>query len=218
MDKNSIMNNLKERFKIHYLPLLSIVLIASLIFHHSWPNRDTITFITGSTGYISLILITTSLLIGPFKMLFKRLNPISTYFRRDIGITGGVLAVIHSVAGLFVHLRGNNWQYFLTKSEAGYSIRLDDFGLANYTGLISGLIIVILLMTSNDFSFRKLNPVVWKNIQRLTYLAFIFAIIHSVYYKVVQTNLDLVWYLYLPLLIFVLIFQMVGIRMKLRKI
>lgn len=212
------MNNLKERLKIHYLPLLSIVLIASLIFHYNWPKRDTITFITGASGYISLIMITFSLLIGPFNLLFKRINPISTYFRRDMGITGGVLAVIHSVAGLFVHLRGSNWKYFLNKTEAGYSIRLDDFGLANYTGLISGLIIVALLMTSNDFSFRKLNPFIWKNIQRFAYLAFIFAIIHSVYYKIVQTNLVLIWYLYLPLLLVVILFQIIGIRIRIRKI
>lgn len=216
-NSEKIMNNLKERFKIHYLPLLSIVIITSLVFYHNWQNRDAITFITGASGYISLILITISLLIGPFNLLFKRTNPISTYFRRDIGITGGVLAVIHSVAGLFVHLRGSNWKYFLNKTEAGYSIRLDDFGLANYTGLISALIIIVLLTTSNDFSFRQLNPYVWKNIQRVTYLAFLFAIIHSIYYKVVQTNFNLVWYLYLPLFLVVFIFQMVGIRIKTRK-
>ena len=212
------MNNLITRFKIHYLPLLSVVLIASLIFHYNWPKRDAITFITGASGYISIILITFSLLIGSFNLLLKRTNPISTYFRRDIGITGGVLAVIHSVAGLFVHLRGSNWKYFLNKTEFGYSVRLDDFGLANYTGLISVLIILLLLTTSNDFSFRKLNPLIWKNIQRFSYLAFAFAIIHSVYYKIVQTNLSLVWYLYLPLLLVVILFQIVGIRMKLRKI
>lgn len=211
------MNNLIERLKIHYLPLLSAVLIAGIIFNHNWPNRDAITFITDASGYISIILITFSLLIGSFNLFFKRINPISTYFRRDIGITGGVLAVIHSAAGLFVHLRGNNWQYFLNKTEYGYSIRLDDFGLANYTGLISALIIVVLLMTSNDFFFRKLNPFIWKNVQRFAYLAFLFAIIHSVYYKIVQTNLKLVWYLYLPLLLVVILFQIVGIRMKLRK-
>lgn len=212
------MNNLIARFKIHYLPLLSIVLIASLIFNQNWPNRDAITIITDASGYISIILITFSLLIGPFNLLLKRINPVSTYFRRDIGIIGGILAVIHSVTGLFVHLRGNNWQYFLNKTESGYSIRLDNFGLANYTGLISGLIIVVLLVTSNDFSFRKLNPFVWKNVQRLAYLAFIFAIIHSIYYKLVQTNLDLIWYLYLPLFLLVFLFQMAGIWIKLRKI
>jgi len=212
------MNNLFERLKIHYLPLITVVLIAGFIFNYYWPKRDAITVITDASGYISIILVTISLLIGPFNLILKRINPISTYFRRDIGITGGLLAVIHSVAGLFVHLRGNNWQYFLNKTEVGYSIRLDDFGLANYTGLISGLIIVVLLMTSNDFSFRKLNPFFWKNIQRFSYLAFIFAIIHSVYYKVIQTNLNLIWFLYLPILLIVILFQLVGIRIKIRKI
>jgi sulfoxide reductase heme-binding subunit YedZ len=200
------------------LPLLTIVLIASLIFHHNWPKRDTITFVTDASGYIAIILITFSLLIGPFNLMFTRINLISTNFRRDIGITGGVVAIIHSVAGLFVHFRGQNWQYFLIKTESGFSIRLDDFGLANYTGLVSGLIIIVLLLTSNDFSFRKLHPSLWKNIQRFTYLAFIFAIIHSVYYKVIQTNLNMVWYFYLPLVCFVILFQIAGIRIKLKKV
>ena len=212
------MNNLKERLKIHYLPLFSLVLIVSIIFKHNWPNRDIITFITGASGYISLMLITASLITGPLNLMFNRKNPVSTYFRRDIGITGGILAVIHSIAGLFVHLRGNNWQYFLNKTEAGYSIRLDDFGLANYTGLISGLIVIILLMTSNDFSLRKFNSNTWKNIQRFSYLAFIFALIHSVYYKIVQTNLSLIWYFYLPLFFMVLIFQLIGVRIKSRQL
>ena len=212
------MNNLKERLRFHYLPLLALVIIATFIFNHYWPKRDSITVITDASGYISIILVTFSLLIGPFNLLLKRINPISSYFRRDIGITGGVLAIVHSVAGLFVHLRGQNWQYFLIKAQSGYSIRLDDFGLANYTGLVSGLIIILLLLTSNDFSFRKLNPSMWKNIQRFTYLAFLFAIIHVVFYKVVQTNLNLVWCLYLPMLLIVILFQVVGIRIKLRKI
>jgi sulfoxide reductase heme-binding subunit YedZ len=211
------MNNLKERLRIHYLPLLSIVLIATLSFNHYWPNKDAITVTTDASGYISIFMITFSLLIGPFNLIFKRINPISTYFRRDIGITGGGLAVIHSVTGLFVHLRGSNWKYFLNKTETGYSIRLDDFGLANYTGLISALFIVLLLLTSNDFSFQKLSPFTWKNIQRFAYLAFIFAVIHCIYYKIVQTNLNLIWYLYLPLFFTVFLFQMVGIRIKLRK-
>ncbi len=210
------MKNFQERLKIHYLPLLTIVLIASLIFNHNWPKRDAITVITDASGYISLILITISLMLGLFNLLFHRKNPISTYFRRDLGITGGILAVIHSVAGLFVHFRGQNWQYFLTKTGTEYSIRLDNFGLSNYTGLISALIILVLLMTSNDFALGKLNPYTWKNIQRLSYLAFIFAIFHCIYYKIVQTNPDLIWRFYMPLLSLVFILQIAGIRMKLK--
>lgn len=211
------MNEAIARLKKHYLPLLSLVLIAGVIFYIRWTNRDTITFITQATGYISIILLSISLIIGPLNILLKIKNPISTYLRRDIGIIGGILAVIHSIAGLFVHLRGNTWQYFLNKNEYGYSIRTDNFGLANYTGLISALIIILLLITSNDYLLKKLNSTNWKNIQRLSYLMFILAIVHCIYYRIVQEHLNLIYSLYIPLFIIVLTFQILGILLKLTK-
>jgi len=211
------MNETIARLKKHYLPLLSLVLIAWVIFYIGWANRDTITFITQATGYISIIILSISLIIGPVNIFLKIKNPISTYLRRDISIIGGILALIHSIAGLFVHLRGNNWQYFLNKTEFGYSIRTDNFGLANYTGLISALIIVLLLITSNDYLLKKLNSTNWKNIQRLSYLMFILAIIHCFYYRIVKGNLNLIYSLYIPLFIIVLTFQMIGMRLKLTK-
>jgi len=211
------MNETIARLKKHYLPLLSLVLIAWVIFYIGWTNRDTITFITQATGYISIIILSISLIIGPVNILLKIKNPISTYLRRDISIIGGILALIHSIAGLFVHLRGNNWQYFLNKTEFGYSIRTDNFGLANYTGLISALIIILLLITSNDYLLKKLNSTNWKNIQRLSYLMFILAIIHCFYYRIVKGNLNLIYSLYIPLFIIVLTFQMIGMRLKLTK-
>jgi methionine sulfoxide reductase heme-binding subunit len=211
------MNDTITRLKKHYLPLLSLVLIACVIFYIGWTNRDTITFITQATGYISIIILSISLIIGPVNILLKIKNPISTYLRRDISVIGGILALIHSIAGLFVHLRGNNWQYFLNKTEFGYSIRTDNFGLANYTGLISALIIILLLITSNDYSLKKLNTTYWKNIQRLSYLMFILAIIHCFYYRIVKGNLNLIYSFYIPLFIIVLTFQMIGMRLKLTK-
>jgi sulfoxide reductase heme-binding subunit YedZ len=212
---SKLMNKPFLRLKKHYLPLLSLILIAVLIFYFERNTRDIITFITQATGYISIIILTISLIIGTTNLLLKRRNPISSYLRRDISIVGGILAVIHSVAGLFVHLRGKNWQYFLNKTEHGYSIRLDSFGLANYTGLISALILLILLITSNDYFFKKLNQSYWKNIQRLSYLMFILALIHCFYYRIVKENLNLIYWIYIPLFITVLIFQMIGVYLKL---
>ena len=93
-------------------------------------------------------------------------------------------------------MRGKTWLYFLNKTEEGYSIRLDNFGLANYTGLVSALFIILLLIISNDYMLRKLKPGVWKNIQRLAYLLFVFAIVHCVYYRIVLENLNLIFYFY----------------------
>jgi methionine sulfoxide reductase heme-binding subunit len=211
------MNEVILRGKKHYLPLLSLVSITMLVFYFMWKDRDTITFITQATGYISIIILASSLIIGPVNLLLKNKNPFSTYLRRDIGIIGGTLAVVHSISGLFVHLRGKNWQYFLNKSYHGYSVRLDNFGLANYTGLISALIIVMLLITSNDFMLRKMNPSRWKNIQRVSYLMFVLAIIHCFYYRTVKENLVLFYFLYIPLFIIVLTFQMAGVWVTLKE-
>jgi len=211
------MNKMILRIKKHYLPLLSLVFIAGLFFYFNRANRDAITFITQASGYISLIILTVSLIIGSVNLLLKYKNPISTYLRRDISIIGGTLAVIHSITGLFVHLRGKNWQYFLNKTDYGYSIRLDNFGLANYTGLIAALIIILLLIISNDYFLKKMSPIKWKNIQRLSYLMFILTIIHCFYYRIVKENLNLIYCFYIPLFTITLTFQMVGVWLKLTK-
>ena len=209
------MNETILRVKKHYLPLLSLVLIAGLIFYFKRANRDTITFITQATGYISIIILSISLIIGSVNLLLNHKNPISTYLRRDISIIGGALAVIHSITGLFVHLRGKTWLYFLNNTDHGYSIRLDNFGLANYTGLISALIIILLIIISNDYLFKKLNPTKWKNIQRLSYLMFILILIHCYYYRIGKENLNLIFWFYIPLFIVVLTFQIIGVWLKL---
>lgn len=206
--------NIAARLKRHYLPLLLLSLISSLIFYLLWKKRDAITFTADATGYISLALLSVTMITGTLNLFVGKTNPVSSYFRRDLGIVAGILALIHSVTGLFVHLRGNMWQYFFFKTEKGLTMRFDDFGWANYTGLVAAVLVVLLIITSNDWSIRKLNPVKWKNFQRLTYPMFVIVLIHAVYYRIIGNNLDRVWYLYLPLLGLILAFQLVGIQLK----
>ena len=207
---------MNERFKKHYLPALTLVLIVILIFFNNRGNRDTITWITDSTGYISLVILSISLIIGTLSLLKRKNSPLSTYFRRDISIIAGFLAVIHSVTGLFVHMRGKGWQYFLNKTESGYSVRLDHFGLANYTGLFSALIIVLLLMTSSDYSLKKLGHVRWKSIQRLSYLMIALVFIHCYFYRIGNNNLSPFFWFYIPLLAMILTFQIMGVSIRLK--
>lgn len=211
------MDEIILRLKKHYFPLLTLVFFVGLFFYFNRGNRNIITFITQASGYISIIILSISLIIGSISMLFKNINPVSTYLRRDISIIGGTLAIIHSIAGLFVHLRGKTWLYFLNKTEDGYHVRLDNFGLANYTGLISALIIILLLLTSNDYLLKKLNPTRWKNIQRSSYLMFILIIIHCYYYRIGREDPNLIYLFYLPLFAIILIFQMIGVWLKVTK-
>ena len=206
------MNGINSRLKKHYGPVLLLVLIAALIFYFNRSNRNTITYITWASGYISLVILAVSLVIGPINLLLNYKNPVSTYFRRDIGLIGGALAVLHSAFGLFVHLRGKTYLYFLNKTEDGYSIRFDNFGLANYTGLVSTLIVLLLLITSNDYLVKKLNQGNWKNIQRLSYIMFVLILVHCYFYRIGNKNLSPIYFFYIPLIIIVLTFQLIGVK------
>jgi sulfoxide reductase heme-binding subunit YedZ len=133
-----------------------------------------------------------------------------------MGITAGVFTLIHSIFGLFVHLRGHMWKYFFERNEHGFFIPFDDFRLANYTGMVSTLLIVVVLVTSNDYSLLKLKAPRWKNIQRLSYFMFLFAIIHVIYYRLVMNNLNLLYSFYLPMIAVVIGLQGLGAWKRLR--
>jgi methionine sulfoxide reductase heme-binding subunit len=204
-----------QRLKKHYFPLLSFVIIASIVFYIYRGRRDSITFIADATGYISLVILAVSLIIGPVNLILKYNNPVSTYLRRDISITGGVLAVIHSVTGLFVHLRGKMWLYFFNDADHGSTIRLDHFGLANYTGLFAAIVILLLLITSNDYLLKKLTTLRWKKIQRLSYVVFFLIAVHCYFYRIGNDNHSVFLWFYSPLFTSVLILQIIGIYLNL---
>jgi sulfoxide reductase heme-binding subunit YedZ len=206
--------NLKVRILKHYLVLSVIIIISAICLYIFRGKRDTITFIAWSSGYISFVLLALSLITGSVNILMKRSSPVSTYFRRDLGIMAGTLAILHSVSGLFVHLRGKMWMYFLNKSHSGYSLRFDDFGIANYTGLIAAILILILILTSNDRVMIRLTQGRWKNIQRLSYLMFIMVLIHAYFYWVGGRNTDILILFYVPLILIVISMQSAGMIIR----
>ncbi|MEB2780454.1 hypothetical protein U3A58_08620 [Algoriphagus sp. C2-6-M1] len=210
------MSTLKIRLQVHYLPLTVISIISTYIFYELWDNMGPIPFITYASGYIGIFLLALSLLIGPVNLILNRKNPLSTYLRRDLGVFGGVLSLVHSVIGLFMHFTGKPWLYFVEEVSAGYAIRFGVFGIANYTGLLGALIILFLIAISNNYSMKELKAVKWKNFQRFTYLMFVLVILHSIFYRINANKETLIMYLYLPLFFGVLLFQIIGVVLKIR--
>jgi sulfoxide reductase heme-binding subunit YedZ len=208
-------DSIQIRFRIHYIPMLVVSIIFCFIFYvFCSPPLTTIPFITYTSGYLSIFLIAISMLLGPINLILKQKNPISSYIRRDIGIFGGILGIVHSVVGLFMHFTGKPWLYFVKEVEEGFSIRFGNFGLANYTGLLGVLILIFLLVISNDYFLVKYKALKWKNLQRFTYLLFLLVIAHSVFYRLNAEKEDLILYLYLPMFLVILIFQFIGIWLK----
>ncbi|MGH9344685.1 MAG: ferric reductase-like transmembrane domain-containing protein [Terriglobia bacterium] len=177
---------LVRRLWIHHLPIFIVSALCVFLLYVTRPRGDVVSKISFSTAYPALVLLSLTLLVGPWNLLRRKRTPISSDLRRDIGIWGGILALIHTGIGQNVHLRGRPWLYYVYGNQGHHTfpLRHDLFGFANYTGALSALIIIVLLATSNNFSLRALSTPRWKQLQRWNYAAFALMGAHAVGYQV----------------------------------
>ncbi len=202
------------RLKTHLLitaaAAASLFLLVKLI-----PGDDRKYLWSMATGYVSIILLAVTLLIGPFNVYKRRNNPVSSDLRRDIGIWCGIIGLAHVVVGIQVHM-GNIWLYFFKSVDGdnAFTLRSDLFGAANYIGLAGAVLLAILLFLSNDISLQWLKPQRWKMLQRWNYFFFVAVLIHGIMYQVIEKRA-------LPIIIFFSVImgltvagQLVGISIR----
>lgn len=181
------LSRLESRLWRHHLPIciLSFATVAPLYFTRPYP--DVLSRASFATAYPALALLAATLLIGPWNLLRKKANPISSDLRRDIGIWAGILGIVHAGVGQFVHLRGRPWLYYVYgPTEHHHGIRHDLFGLANYTGALGVLLLATLFATSNDLSLRRFGTRKWKQLQRWNYAVFALVAVHSFAFQGVE--------------------------------
>lgn len=130
------------------------------------------------TGYVGLLLIVATLVIGPINMLKVRKNPVNLNIRRDIGIWAGITSLAHVVfaAALQISWGDTLFGFFF---NANGSPKLDLFGISDYFGLIGALVVLLLLVISNNYFLKKLKGKSWKNLQRFNYLLFAVVLAHT---------------------------------------
>lgn len=207
---------LRKRIYQHHLVLLlsSAVCVTSL--YVTRPYKDVLTKLSFSTAYPALGLLALTLLIGPWNVLSKRRNPISTDLRRDIGIWAGMLSVIHAAIGQNVHLRGRPWLYYVYERHRNgpTGLRHDLFGFDNFTGLAATVVVIALLATSNDWSLRRLGTPQWKSLQRWNYLCFALSAAHAIGYQSMEKQ-KMPFVLTAAICVgLTLIFQALGYRLR----
>ena len=173
----------------HHVPLLLVSFACVAVLYQTRPYPDVLSRASFATAYAALALLTVTLLIGPWNLLMRKPNPVSSDLRRDIGIWAGLLGILHAGVGQFVHLRGRPWLYYVYgPTEHHRGMRHDLFGLANYTGLVGTLILIVLLASSNDLSLRRFGTRGWKQLQRWNYAAFALVAVHSFAFQGVETQ------------------------------
>jgi methionine sulfoxide reductase heme-binding subunit len=171
----------------HHLPLFLLSFASVAVLYQTRPYPDVLSRASFATAYPALALLATTLLIGPWNLLRRRANAVSSDLRRDIGIWAGLLGVLHAGVGQFVHLRGRPWLYYVYgPTEHHHGMRHDLFGLANYSGALGTLLLIALLATSNDLSLRRFGTRKWKQLQRWNYAVFALVAMHSFAFQGVE--------------------------------
>ncbi|MCA0458665.1 MAG: ferric reductase-like transmembrane domain-containing protein [Chloroflexi bacterium] len=173
-----------QRWRTHFI-LTLLTISACFIIHLYTPYADWVYVLTLGCGYLSLSFIVFSLLIGPYKLLHQRRNPVNLDLRRDVGIWAGITGCVHVVCAIAERTRGNIIDLFLRPKTggAGYDLLLTPGGISNNLGLVATVILVLLLVISNDFSLRRFKGKRWKFLQRFNYLLALLVFIHTVLYQ-----------------------------------
>ena len=134
-------------------------------------------------GYFALLLLVATLLIGPLNLARKRRNPVNLNLRRDVGIWCGITSLLHVFFAFQIYEKGNIFGYFVQQDQPGLALQTNLFGLSNVVGLAATLIMLMLLMLSNDLSLKFLKGKRWKFLQRFNYPLFALTIAHTVGYQ-----------------------------------
>ncbi len=195
-----------------HLLLFTVALILIYAFCQLLPDKPLMQALSIGTAYTSLLYFAVTLSIGPANLIRSRRNPLSSLLRRDLGIWSGILALAHTITGLQVHFKGRLIQYFIYPPDESHVLpfRTDPFGLTNYIGLISALIMIALLCLSNNRSIRIMGASSWKKWQRLTYFLVLAIPIHGLVYQLLEKRIGIYTVLLLATTLVVIAMQTSG--------
>ncbi len=179
------------------------------------PNGDPVFLLAITFGYLALLLMLLTLMVGPINLLLKQMkrNPVNLMLRRDIGIWAGILTIMHVILAVQLRFGGQLLYYFVSRTDNGrLTLRLDLFGFSNFAGALALLLISLLLATSNQYALRKLKGPRWKALQRWNYVAILLVIAHTAGYQTVALREQYFETVTVVLVILTLVIQMIGVR------
>ena len=135
------------------------------------------TLLIRAFGSLAILLLHIILAIGPLARLNSNFLPL-LYNRRHLGVSMFLIAAIHGVFSIIqFHSLGDVGiirSLFTSNLDYAYLINFP-FEILGFFGL---LILFVMAATSHDFWLANLNPIVWKRLHMIVYIAYFMIILH----------------------------------------
>ena len=161
---------------------LPVWLFLLLFFFYGYGETSPV-MLNKMAGLLSLLLIGITFLIGPLSYFFPNLfNHFKTY-RKYLGISGFVTAIIHAVISYFLDFQGNLTFMFLDPNNE------DLFGV--YIGSLAIGIFLLMTITSTNRAIKLLGFRHWKILQTSGYFALFLVMFHFI---LMETSKGVKWY------------------------
>lgn len=178
-----------RRIKCHLLlALLVLLLFAATAW--SGPASGIEDRLSIVSAYLCLALLGYTLLIGSAQVM-KTGRPITNiYRRRDTGIWAAIIGLLHFVLANKLSMNSAYIDHFVNQANIPLAIEFRSllYSWGAILGYMVALIFLLLLGLSSDIVLRVIGVRWWKRLQRTAYVAFVFTVIHSFAFQILESR------------------------------
>jgi len=142
------------------------------------------------TAWLCLGLLAAALLFGPLYLVGRQSQAANHYLRRDIGIWTALQGLAHFYFGNLVAMNDGYMNAFVRSIDAAPSaaVREQLFGWGSVFGLLVGVLFIVLLVISSDWSLRLLGVKRWKRTQKIAVVALWLTLAHGIAFQVLEAR------------------------------
>ncbi len=189
---------------------LSVLLAATFI----GDQVATLDRVSLMSAYVFLFLISVVLLLGPLRTVRTGRVMINQTLRRDIAIWCALMGLVHLLAGSMESMTPVYLDIFVHHAVdlPSPSTREALFLWSVIAGFVIGILLIVLLALSNNWSLTLIGQRWWKRLHRLSYFAFALTILHGVAFQVLESRFWGGYALLIVMTIIVIIAQVLGFR------
>lgn len=155
---------------------LSLWVFLLLFFFYGYGEATSLMF-NKIAGLLALVLIGITFLIGPLSYFFPVIFDQFKTYRRFLGVSGFLVAVLHAILSFLFYFHGN-FSFMLFDPN-------NEHILGVYLGIIAIGIFLLMAITSTDKAVELLGFKRWKVLQTTGYLALILVMLHFIF---METN------------------------------